>query len=50
MTPETLNFSGNATTILGFIGIVSTFVILVTSFRRFYNSPLNRRYVKGENQ
>jgi len=46
MTPETLDFSGNATTILGFIGLISTLVILVTSFRRFYNSPLNQ--VKGQ--
>jgi flagellar biosynthesis protein FliP len=46
MTPETLDFSGNAITFLGLVGLISTLVILVTSFRRFYNSPLNQ--VKGE--
>lgn len=39
---ETYNFSGDAITILGFIGVVSTLIIIVTAFRRFFNSPLNR--------
>lgn len=39
--PETLNFHGDAFTFLGFIGVVSSFVILVTAFRRFYRSPYN---------
>lgn len=43
MTPDTLDFTGNATTILGFVGIISAFVIVVTSFRRFFNSPYNIR-------
>jgi hypothetical protein len=41
MTPDTLDFTGNAVTILGFIGVVSTFLIIVTAFRRFFNSPYN---------
>ena len=43
MTPDTLDFSGNAVTILGFVGIFSTFLIIVTSFRRFFSSPYNVR-------
>jgi len=40
MTPDTYNFTGDATTILGFIGVLSTAIILVTAFRRWYDSPL----------
>ena len=43
MTPDTLNFSGDAVTILGFVGVLSTLFIVVTSFRRFFNSPYNVR-------
>jgi len=43
MTPDTLNFSGDAVTILGFVGVLSTLLIVVTSFRRFFNSPYNVR-------
>ena len=43
MTPDTFDFTGNAVTILGFIGVVSTFLIIVTAFRRFFNSPYNVR-------
>jgi hypothetical protein len=43
MMPDTLDFTGNAVTILGFIGVLSTGIILVTSFRRFFNSPYNLR-------
>jgi hypothetical protein len=42
MTPDTYNFSGDATTFLGFVGVVSTFIILLTAFRRYYNSPYRR--------
>ena len=43
MTPDTYTFSGDAVTILGFIGVASTLLIVVTSFRRFFNSPYNVR-------
>ena len=43
MTPDTLNFTGDSTTILGFVGVVSTLVIVITSFKLFYNSPYNVR-------
>jgi len=43
MTPDTYTFSGDAVTILGFIGVVSTLLIVVTAFRRFFDSPYNVR-------
>lgn len=42
MTIETYNFLGDATTVIGFVGVVSTLVILVAVFRSFYRSPLNK--------
>jgi hypothetical protein len=39
---ETFNFYGDAVTYLGLLGIISTAVILVTVFRAFYHSPLNK--------
>jgi hypothetical protein len=38
----TYDFTGDGVTILGFVGIVSTAIIITTAFRRFYNSKLNR--------
>lgn len=49
MTPDTYTFIGDATTFLGLIGVVSAFIIVVTAFRRFFNSPYNFRYVSAEN-
>ena len=46
MTPDTLNFSGDTVTYLGFVGVVSAGIIIATAFRRFFNSPYNVRYVK----
>lgn len=42
MTPETLDFTGNATTVFGFIGVLATFVILVTVWRSYWSSPYRR--------
>ena len=39
---ETYNFSGNVVTFLGLIGVVSTGIIVATSFRRYFNSPLRK--------
>ncbi len=39
--PEEFTFSGDAITFLGLVGVVSTAIIVVTSFRRFFNSPYN---------
>ena len=46
MTPDQYNFTGDATTFLGLVGVVSAFIIVTTAFRRFFNSPYNVRYVK----
>jgi hypothetical protein len=43
MNPDTLDFTGNVVTYLGFVGVVSAFIIVVTSFRRFFSSPYNIR-------
>jgi hypothetical protein len=43
MTPDTYTFSGDAVTFLGLVGVASTLLIVVTSFRRFFNSPYNVR-------
>jgi len=43
MTPDTLHFNGDFITFLGLIGVVSTGIIIVTAFRRFFNSPMNLR-------
>jgi hypothetical protein len=43
MTPDTLNFNGDAVTFLGLVGVASTILIVVTAFRRFFNSPYNIR-------
>jgi hypothetical protein len=40
--PETLDFSGNLITILGFLGVLSTFVILITVWRSWWSSPYKR--------
>ena len=42
MMPDFYSFSGDGVTYLGAIGIVSSFVILYTAFRRYYNSPLRK--------
>ena len=39
--PETFNFTGDAVTFIGLIGVVSTAIIIFTAFRRFYHSPYN---------
>lgn len=49
MTPDTLNFNGDAVTFLGLVGVASTLLIVVTAFRRFFNSPYNIRMVKSQN-
>ena len=39
---DTYTFTGDAITYLGLIGIISTAIILVSVFRSFYKSPLNK--------
>jgi hypothetical protein len=42
MTPDTLNFTGDAVTFLGLVGVLSTGIILVLCFTRYFNSPLRK--------
>jgi hypothetical protein len=42
MTPDTYAFTGDATTGFGLFGIIGTLVILITIFRSFSKSPLNK--------
>jgi hypothetical protein len=42
MNPDTYTFSGDAVTFLGLVGVISTGIILVTAFRRYFNSPLRK--------
>jgi hypothetical protein len=44
MNPDTYTFTGDAVTFLGLVGVISAFIIIVTAFRRFFNSPYNIRY------
>ena len=43
MNPDTYTFTGDAVTFLGLVGVISAFIIIVTAFRRFFNSPYNVR-------
>jgi hypothetical protein len=38
----TYDFTGDAITVFGFIGVVSSFIILFTCFRSYFNSPLKK--------
>jgi hypothetical protein len=40
--PNTLNFTGDAVTVLGFVGVVSTLIIMVSVFKSFANSPVRK--------
>jgi len=40
--PDTYSFGGDAVTFLGLIGVVSTLVIVVTAYRRYWASPYRR--------
>lgn len=40
VTPTAYDFSGNAVTFLGLIGVISTGIIMMTVFRRYFNSEL----------
>ena len=39
---ETYNFTGDTVTVLGLIGVISTGIIMITAFRRYFNSPLRK--------
>jgi hypothetical protein len=42
MTIETLDFTGNGVTILGFVGVISTTIILVSAYRSYWKSPYRK--------
>jgi hypothetical protein len=42
MTPDSLNFTGDAVTFLGLVGVTSTLIIVVSVFRSYFNSPLRK--------
>jgi hypothetical protein len=42
MTPDTYTFSGDAVTFLGLVGVISTGIIVVLCFTRYFNSPLRK--------
>jgi len=42
MTPSSFNFTGDAVTYLGFVGVISTLIIVVSVFRSYYKSPLRK--------
>jgi hypothetical protein len=42
MMPDTLNFSGDFVTVLGFVGVISTVVILVNIYRSYWSSPYRK--------
>lgn len=46
--PTTYTFSGDAVTFIGLVGVVSAFVIVITAFRRFFNSPYNIRVTPSQ--
>ena len=40
--PETMTFTGDAVTVLGLVGVISTGIIVVLCFTRYFNSPLRK--------
>jgi hypothetical protein len=39
---QTYDFSGNATTIFGFIGVISTMIIMIFVYRSYWASPYRK--------
>jgi len=42
MNPDTYSFAGDSVTVLGLVGVISTGIILVISFRRYWFSPYRK--------
>jgi hypothetical protein len=42
MMPNTFNFTGDAITYIGLVGVISTAVIVITVFRSYWSSPLKK--------
>lgn len=41
-TLSTYDFTGDTVTFLGFVGVVSTAIVLVFAYRRYWNSPFRQ--------
>ena len=39
---DTFNFTGDATTFIGLVGVISTAVIVITVFRSYWSSPYRK--------
>jgi len=39
---DTYSFVGDGITVLGLVGVISTGIIVLTAFRRYFNSPLRK--------
>ena len=39
---DTYSFSGDAVTFLGLVGVISTAIIMVTVYKRYWNSPYRK--------
>ena len=42
MMPDSYNFTGDAVTYLGLLGVISTAIIVISVFRSYFNSPLRK--------
>jgi len=42
MTPSMYNFQGDWVTLLGLVGIISSAIIVVTAYRRYWASPYRK--------
>jgi hypothetical protein len=40
--PDTYGFTGDTVTLLGLVGVISTGIIVVLCFTRYFNSPLRK--------
>lgn len=40
--PETYQFSGDAITFIGLVGVISTAIIVLTVFRSYWSSPYRK--------
>jgi hypothetical protein len=40
--PETYQFTGDATTVFGLVGVISTAVIIFSVFRSYWSSPYRK--------
>lgn len=39
---QTYDFTGDVVTVVGFIGVVATFAIMISIYRAYWNSPYRK--------